>query len=158
MNTRHFVALVFVTLLLAACSRLFVDHFHDPKPAPTPRPTSTPPSPTPLSMPTPQPTSVPISKEQALAEYVNIVQRRIRSNMHYHYKGQGNPQAAFQVSLRADMHILHVKLITSSGDRAFDRAAQHAIEKAASYPPLPAELDFADFQTHTIHYRLHDSS
>jgi len=71
-------------------------------------------------------------------------------------KPNENPTALFEVKLLPDMTIFSVKMVTSSGNKTFDRAVKHAIEKLRSYPQLPAGLEYTMFQTHKIKYRLHD--
>lgn len=49
----------------------------------------------------------------------------------------GNPEAVFEVSLLPTMDVLSVKLIKSSGNSAYDEAAERAINAASPLPPPP---------------------
>ncbi|MBV8466522.1 MAG: TonB C-terminal domain-containing protein [Burkholderiales bacterium] len=144
----HRPALILAALGLSACAQ-FAGHGQPaPTPTPTPEPAAvnaTPPAP-------PQP-----SPQEVLADYVDHVRKRIRTNMVYKSrKPAENPEAVYQVVLLPDMTIFSVKVVTSSGNKRFDQAAKRAIEKIRSYPALPNGLEFSLFQTHKIKYRLHD--
>ncbi|QDQ26962.1 TonB C-terminal domain-containing protein [Chitinimonas arctica] len=135
-----------LVLLLAACAK-------PPGPATAPQPASAAPA---AAVGAPLAIAPVVSSETLLAEYVDKVRRRIRSQMRYASKQAGNPEALFEVALRPDMRIQSVRVVSSSGNRAFDRAVKKAIEKTGSYPTLPTGLDFSLFTTHKIKYRLHD--
>lgn len=53
----------------------------------------------------------------------------------------GNPEAVFEVSLLPSMDILGVKLVKSSGNRAYDEAAERAIHASSPLPKPPAGVD-----------------
>jgi len=144
MNNRHLPALCCL-ILLAACAH------RAPPPAPVPEVV---PPPAPVFVPAPEPP--PPTQQELLAQYIDKVQRRIRSNMIYKDK-TGNPESLFEVALKPDMTILRVKLVKSSGNTRFDQAVKRAIVKTGSYPALPSGLEFSMFQTHKIKYRLHDA-
>ncbi|MFC4160802.1 energy transducer TonB [Chitinimonas lacunae] len=128
-------------LLLAACAT-------PPAPAPAAK------APVPVAAPQPAvPAAAPVDP---LPDYIDKVRRQIRGNMLYRSKS-GNPEAMFEISLRPDMSIVSVKRIRASGDAAFDRAVQRAIEKMRKYPPLPAGVEFSLFEKHKIKYRLHEN-
>lgn len=105
--------------------------------------------------PTPAPVAPALSRDELMAQYIDKVRRLIRSRMVYKGK-QGNPEVLIEVSLQPDMRVKAVKMVKTSGNKAFDRAVKRAIEKVGSYPALPEGLDFSIFMTHKIKYRLHD--
>lgn len=84
------------------------------------------------------------SNKRGLADYVNKIRVKIKSNLSMLPPGiQGNPEAVFEVSQLPSHEILDVKLKRSSGNPALDRAIESAIRKSS---PLPKPDDASLFQ------------
>ncbi len=70
-------------------------------------------------------------------EYIARIQSKIRGMLIIPPGLQGNPQVVYHVSLLPTGDVLTVKLVRSSGQPAYDEAAQRAIYKASPLPMPP---------------------
>lgn len=66
---------------------------------------------------------------------------KVRSRVRLPDNLAGNPEAVFEVSLLPNMEILSVKLVKTSGNTAYDEAAERAINASSPLPPPPAGVD-----------------
>jgi colicin import membrane protein len=66
---------------------------------------------------------------------------KVRSHVRLPDNLAGNPEAVFDVRLLPNMEILRVKLFKSSGNPAYDEAAERAINASSPLPPPPAGVD-----------------
>lgn len=62
---------------------------------------------------------------------------KVRSRVTLPQNLTGNPEVVYEVSLLPNMEVLSVKLIKSSGNSAYDDAAERAIHAASPLPPPP---------------------
>ncbi|MDO4683930.1 MAG: cell envelope integrity protein TolA, partial [Lautropia sp.] len=68
------------------------------------------------------------------AGYAARVSSAIRANTTFTQTIRGNPQAVFQVRLDRQGKVLDVRLLRSSGNAAWDNAAERAIERTNPFP------------------------
>lgn len=83
-------------------------------------------------------------KEQAaldglIDKYSRLIRDKVRRNMVEPPNLESNPQAVFEVNLLPSGEATSVKLVQSSGNPAYDEAAERAIRKASPFelPPNP---------------------
>ncbi|MBV1774650.1 cell envelope integrity protein TolA [Burkholderiaceae bacterium DAT-1] len=88
--------------------------------------------------------------------YKLAIRNKIRRNMNYPDDSVTNPEVVYRVTLLPDMTILDIVLVKSSGIAAFDEAVKRAIQRTSEYPPLPAGLNFSDWRSNNLKYRLRD--
>ncbi|MBL8377515.1 MAG: TonB C-terminal domain-containing protein [Burkholderiales bacterium] len=76
---------------------------------------------------------------QLLADWADRVRLSVRNRISplVADKVQGNPEAVFEVSLFAGREVLQVSRIRSSGNVAYDEAAERAIRLASPFPAPP---------------------
>ncbi|HEX2198248.1 MAG TPA: TonB family protein, partial [Burkholderiales bacterium] len=82
------------------------------------------------------------ARQKALAEYVNRIRQRVRSNWILPPDLQGNPEAVFEVIQLPTGDVISVRLKKSSGNVAYDTAVERAILKSS---PLPLPTNRNDF-------------
>ena len=82
------------------------------------------------------------ARQRALAEYINLIRQKVRSNWILPPDLQGNPQAVFEVIQLPTGEVLSVRLKKSSGNVAYDTAVERAILKSS---PLPLPTNRNDF-------------
>ncbi len=70
--------------------------------------------------------------------WIAQIAAKVRSRVTLPQNLAGNPEAVFEVSLLPTMEVLSVKLIKSSGNSAYDEAAERAINASSPLPPPPA--------------------
>ncbi len=81
------------------------------------------------------------AERRAVAEWVDRIRSKVRSNVIEPPDLAGNPECVFEVTLLPSYEVLDVKLRKSSGNRAYDDAVQRAILKASPLPrPSRADL------------------
>lgn len=69
--------------------------------------------------------------------WIAQIAAKVRSRVTLPQNLAGNPEAVFEVSLLPNMEVLSVKLIKSSGNSAYDEAAERAINASSPLPPPP---------------------
>jgi colicin import membrane protein len=73
------------------------------------------------------------------AGYAARIRSAIRANTVFNASGvPGNPQARFLVTLSPSCEVLQVRLEASSGNKAWDEAAERAIARTSPFPRPPA--------------------
>jgi colicin import membrane protein len=82
------------------------------------------------------------ARASALGEYIGRIQAKVRGNWILPQDLQGNPEAIFLVTQLPTGEVLHIKLLKSSGNPAYDREVERAILKSS---PLPLPSDRALF-------------
>jgi len=80
------------------------------------------------------------ARAKALNEYIARIQIAVKSNWILPQDIQGNPEAVFDVVQLPTGEVLMVKLVRSSGNRAYDAAVERAILKSSPLP-LPANRE-----------------
>lgn len=78
---------------------------------------------------------------KAVAEWNARVSAKVRSHIPVPVADAvaGNPEALFEVSLLPTLEVVGVRLVKSSGNRAYDEAAERAIKAASPLPPPASE-------------------
>jgi colicin import membrane protein len=94
------------------------------------------------------------ARNKALADYVNSIRLRVRQMWILPQDLQGNPEAVFDVVQIPDGTVISVKLVKSSGNKAYDEAVERAILKASPLP-LPEPRSLFDRQLR-LTFRLRD--
>ena len=87
---------------------------------------------------------------RAIADWVDRIRSKVRSNVIEPPDLPGNPECVFEVILLPTYEVLEVRLKRSSGNRAYDDAVQRAILKSS---PLPRP-DRADVFQRTLELRV----
>jgi colicin import membrane protein len=82
------------------------------------------------------------ARASALGDYIGRIQAKVRGNWILPQDLQGNPEAIFHVTQLPTGEVLHIKLLKSSGNPAYDDAVHRAILKSS---PLPLPSDKALF-------------
>ena len=82
------------------------------------------------------------AREKALAEYINRIRQKVRSNWILPPDLSGNPEAIFEVIQLPTGEVLSVKVLKASGNPAYDAAVERAILKSS---PLPLPVSKNDF-------------
>lgn len=77
------------------------------------------------------------ARASALGEYIGRIQAKVRGNWILPQDLQGNPEAIFLVTQLPTGEVLHIKVLKSSGNAAYDDAVYRAILKSSPLP-LPA--------------------
>jgi colicin import membrane protein len=72
--------------------------------------------------------------KRALADYINKIRNKVRSNLVFAQEVQGNPAAQFEITQLISGEVVSVQLRKSSGNRALDEAIERAVFKSS---PLP---------------------
>jgi colicin import membrane protein len=86
-----------------------------------------------------KPSGVGGSGRSADAGYAARIRSAIRANTVFNASGvPGNPQARFLVTLSPSCEVLQVRLEASSGNKAWDEAAEKAIARTSPFPRPPA--------------------
>jgi colicin import membrane protein len=75
------------------------------------------------------------------AEWIDKVAAKVRANTRIPDGMTGNPRVEFEVTLLPTMEVLKVTLKRSSGNPAYDEAAERAINRSSPLPPPPAGVD-----------------
>jgi len=83
------------------------------------------------------------AKTKALNEYIRLIQNRVKSGWILPQDIQGNPEAIFLVAQIPDGSVISIKLVKSSGNRAYDDAVERAILKASPLPLPPPGVPFS---------------
>ncbi|MCK5714630.1 MAG: TonB C-terminal domain-containing protein [Nitrosomonadaceae bacterium] len=93
-------------------------------------------------------------KHNLIDEYKAKILAKIKSNIRMPTELPGNPIAEFDVTLLPGGEILDVRLRTSSGFTAFDRAVERAIVLSRPLPVPPNPLLFPNFRNLSlkVHY------
>jgi len=78
------------------------------------------------------------ARASALGEYIAKIQAKVRGNWILPQDLQGNPEAIFLVTQLPTGDVLDIKLLKSSGNRAYDTAVERAILKSSALP-LPSD-------------------
>ncbi|MEO6065355.1 MAG: energy transducer TonB, partial [Lysobacterales bacterium] len=86
----------------------------------------------------------------AVAEWVDRIRAKVKSNVIEPPSLPGNPECVFEVILLPSYEVLEVRLKKSSGVRAYDDAVERAIRKAS---PLPRP-ERADMFQRTLELRV----
>ncbi|GGY09624.1 energy transducer TonB [Paludibacterium paludis] len=84
--------------------------------------------------------------------YASRVQAKVRPLVQMPPDMTGNPQAIVLVTLLPSLEVRDVKLVTSSGNRAYDDAVMRAIWDAKVFPALPAGASFTDYRRLTLRF------
>ena len=85
--------------------------------------------------------------ERARADYISRIQAKIKGNINEPGDIPGNPEATFSVVQLPTGEIIDVRLVKSSGLRAYDEAVERAIRKSSPLPlPTPRDLWTRDLQ------------
>ena len=76
-------------------------------------------------------------EQRAAAEWAERIKARVRSKIPYSVASavNGNPEAVFEVALLPGLEVGTVRSIKSSGNAAYDEAAERAIRAASPLPP-----------------------
>jgi colicin import membrane protein len=90
------------------------------------------------------------ASRRAIADWVDRIRGKVRSNVIEPPDLPGNPECVFEVILLPTYEVLEVRLKRSSGNRAYDDAVQRAILKSS---PLPRP-DRADIFQRTLELRV----
>lgn len=80
------------------------------------------------------------AKQKQLAQFMELIKRRVRSKVILPPGINGNPEAVYSVTLLPGGELLEVKMIKSSGVPAYDAAVERAIH-AADPLPVPSDPD-----------------
>ena len=83
------------------------------------------------------------AKTKALNEYIRLIQNRVKSGWILPQDIQGNPEAIFLVAQIPDGSVISIKLVKSSGNRAYDDAVERAILKSSPLPLPPPGVPFS---------------
>jgi len=83
------------------------------------------------------------AKTKALNEYIARIQAKVKGNWILPQDIQGNPEAIFLVAQLPTGEVLTIKLIKSSGNRAYDDAVERAILKSSPLPLPPPGVPFS---------------
>ena len=83
------------------------------------------------------------ARASALGEYIGRIQAKVRGNWILPQDLQGNPEAIFHVTQLPTGEVLHIKLLKSSGNPAYDREVERAILKSSPLP-LPSDRSLFD--------------
>jgi colicin import membrane protein len=94
------------------------------------------------------------ARAKALNEYVAAIQRKVRGGWILPQDLQGNPEAVFLVTQIPTGEVLTIKLLKSSGNKAYDDAVERAILKASPLP-LPAAREHFSREL-KLTFRPHD--
>lgn len=78
------------------------------------------------------------AQAKALNQYIASIQRAVKSNWILPQNIQGNPEAVFLVVQIPSGDVISVKLVKSSGNRAYDEAVERAILKSSPLPKPPS--------------------
>jgi colicin import membrane protein len=78
------------------------------------------------------------AQAKALNAYIASIQRAVKSNWILPQNIQGNPEAVFLVVQIPSGDVISVKLVRSSGNRAYDEAVERAILKSSPLPKPPS--------------------
>ena len=95
------------------------------------------------------------ARAKALNEYIARIQARVRSMWILPQDIQGNPEAVFLVAQLPTGDVLTVKLLKSSGNKAYDDAVERAILKSSPLP-LPASKELFSREL-KLTFRPHDN-
>lgn len=85
--------------------------------------------------------------------YAAKVQAKIRPFIQLPSELQGNPKAVVLVTLLPSLEVRDVKLLSSSGNSAYDAAVQRAIWEAGTFPSLPTGGRFIDYRQLKLEFR-----
>ena len=92
--------------------------------------------------------------KRQLNEYVAAIQRKVRSGWILPQDLQGNPEAVFLVTQIPTGEVLTIRLLKSSGNKAYDDAVERAILKASPLPRPPSRDLFS--RELKLTFRPHD--
>lgn len=84
--------------------------------------------------------------------YANRVQSKVKPLVQVPPDLNGNPQAVVQVTLLPSLEVREVKLLSSSGSKAYDDAVVRAIWDARVFPALPPGMQFTDVRRLTLRF------
>jgi colicin import membrane protein len=94
------------------------------------------------------------ARASALGEYIAKIQDKVRGNWILPQELQGNPEAIFLVTQLPTGDVLHIKVVKSSGNPAYDTAVERAILKSSPLP-LPSDRSLFDREL-KLTFRLRD--
>jgi colicin import membrane protein len=94
------------------------------------------------------------ARASALGEYIARITAKVRGGWILPQDLQGNPEAIFLVTQLPTGEVLHIKLLKSSGNPAYDTAVERAILKASPLP-LPSDRSLFDREL-KLTFRLRD--
>lgn len=94
------------------------------------------------------------ARDSALAEYISRIRNSVRGRWILPQELQGNPEAIFLVTQLPTGDVLHIKLLKSSGNPAYDTAVERAILKSSPLP-LPSDRSLFDREL-KLTFRLRD--
>ncbi len=83
------------------------------------------------------------ARDKALAEYINRIRQKVRSNWILPQDLSGNPEAIFEVIQLPTGEVLSVKVLKPSGNPAYDAAVERAILKSSPLPLPDSRNDFS---------------
>jgi colicin import membrane protein len=83
------------------------------------------------------------ARASALGQYIARITDKVRGNWILPQDLQGNPEAIFHVTQLPTGEVLHIKLLKSSGNPAYDDAVHRAILKSSPLP-LPSDKSLFD--------------
>lgn len=94
------------------------------------------------------------ARASALGEYIARITAKVRGGWILPQDLQGNPEAIFLVTQLPTGDVLHIKLLKSSGNPAYDTAVERAILKSSPLP-LPSDRSLFDREL-KLTFRLRD--
>ena len=83
------------------------------------------------------------ARQNALNEYIARIQAKVKGSWILPQDIQGNPEAVFLVVQIPSGDVISVKLVKSSGNRAYDEAVERAILKSSPLPQPPSRELFS---------------
>jgi colicin import membrane protein len=83
------------------------------------------------------------ARQNALNQYIAAIQAKVKGGWILPQDIQGNPEAVFLVVQIPSGDVISVKLVKSSGNRAYDEAVERAILKSSPLPQPPSRELFS---------------
>ncbi len=80
------------------------------------------------------------------ANYADLVIARVRPFVAMPDNLDPNTKVVIEVTLLPNMQVYQVRMVSSSGNSAYDDAVTQAINRAETFPPLPDGANFNDFR------------
>ena len=94
------------------------------------------------------------AQARALDQYITLIRNKVKSQWILPQDIQGNPEAVFLVVQIPSGDVISVKLVKSSGNRAYDEAVERAILKSTPLPQPPSRDLFS--RELKLTFRPHD--